>query len=84
MRHGIATLLACLALTSAAIPSLLHQDPRYYYRGDGSVASRAYDPSSGRTVSATLSRWGSQLLCDALANELKEFWPDVHQHLSHH
>ena len=106
-------------MTSAAMPSLLHQDPRYYHRGEGRVGARAlyavsrigvtrsltgavqlnaselignfaaasmanmYYPS-GRTVSATLSRWGSQLLWDALANELKEFWPDIHQRLTHH
>ena len=28
-------------MTSAVMPSLLHQDPRYYQRGSGSIASRA-------------------------------------------
>jgi hypothetical protein len=27
---------------SAILPSLLHQDPRYFYKGSGSVRSRAY------------------------------------------
>jgi hypothetical protein len=27
---------------SAALPSLLHQDPRYFYRGNGSIKSRAW------------------------------------------
>jgi hypothetical protein len=46
-------------LTNAVFPALLHQDPRYYYRGSGSVKSRfihavssvfATRSDSGRTV----------------------------------
>ncbi len=29
-------------LGSAVLPSLLHQDPRYFYRGSGSIRSRAF------------------------------------------
>jgi hypothetical protein len=28
-------------LTDAVLPSLLHQDPRYFYKGTGSIRSRA-------------------------------------------
>jgi hypothetical protein len=104
-------------MTSAVLPSVLHQDPRYFARGRGSVSSRAiyaasrilvtrgdagarqlnmselagnafaatlsnaYYPSAERTMSATLTRWGTQLMWDALSNELKEFWPDVRRKL---
>ncbi len=100
-------------LTSAALPSLFHQDPRYFERGSGGMLGRiayaasrsvvtrsdtghpqfnlseiggnalsagisnAYYQLSQRTVTATLSRWGMQLMWDTLSNELKEFWPDV-------
>jgi hypothetical protein len=100
-------------MTSALLPAVLHQDPRYYVRGQGSVWSRAgyalsrsvvtrsssgaprfnaseiagnlgaaaianaYYPSANRSASATVTRWGSQVMWDTLANELKEFWPDL-------
>lgn len=104
-------------MTSAVMPSLLHQDPRYYERGSGPVlhrlayaASRTavtrgdsgarqvnvseiggtavaaglsnlYYPAGKRTVGATLLRCGMQVTWDSLANELKEFWPDIHRRL---
>lgn len=106
-------------LTSAALPSLLRQDPRYFQLGSGGVwrraayaasrivvtrqdaggaqfnvseiggnmlaasISNAYYPSAERTVTATLSRWGMQILWDTLSNEMKEFWPDIRQKLHH-
>jgi hypothetical protein len=106
-------------LTSAALPSLLRQDPRYFQLGSGGVWRRAayaasrivvtrrdtggaqfnvseiggnmlaasisntYYPSAERTVTATLSRWGMQILWDTLSNEMKEFWPDIRQKLHH-
>jgi len=106
--HAISSLL-----TTGVIASALHQDPRYFELGKGSVWHRAayalsrtvvtrsdsgrfqpnlaevggnaltaslanaYYPSSERSATATLTRWGSQVVWDGLANELKEFWPDV-------
>ncbi len=100
-------------LTSAVMPSLLGQDPRYYRRGHGSIggrvawaasrvvvaygdsgrprvngaellggsvaaaASNLYYPRDQRTVRASVERFAYQVMWDALANELKEFWPDV-------
>ena len=43
--------------------------------------SNLYHPAADRSVTATLSRWGSQVLFDTLSNELKEFWPDVRRAL---
>jgi hypothetical protein len=104
-------------LTSAVLPSVLHQDPRYFQRGSGGLfrrlayaASRSvvtrgdsghaqfnvseiggnaiaaglsntYYPATERTVTATLNRWGMQVMWDTLSNELKEFWPDVRRKL---
>ena len=39
--------------------------------------SNLYRPAADRSLTATLSRWGTQVLFDALSNELHEFWPDV-------
>ena len=41
--------------------------------------SDLYYPARERTVSTTATRWGTQLLVDALSNEAKEFWPDIHR-----
>ena len=46
----------------------------------GAIANAYYAPS-GRSLGATLSRWGTQVVWDAVSNELKEFWPDIRQHL---
>ena len=100
-------------MTSAVLPSVLHQDPRYFERGSGGMISRVgyaasrsfitqsdrghaqlniselggnmaaagfsnvYYPRAQRTLSATASRWATQMLWDTLASEAKEFWPDV-------
>jgi hypothetical protein len=45
--------------------------------------SNLYYPEAQRTASATLTRWGTQIVWDALANELKEFWPDVRRRFHH-
>ena len=42
-----------------------------------------YYPESERTVTETLTRWGTQAMWDTLANELKEFWPDMRQVMRH-
>jgi len=106
-------------MTTAIVPALFNQDPRYFARGEGSVARRLayaasrvavtrardgrrefniseiggnaaaaglsnlYHPANDRTFAGTLGRWGSQVMWDMLSNELKEFWPDVRNHLHH-
>jgi hypothetical protein len=100
-------------LTEAAVPSALHQDPRYFQLGRGGLLHRAgyalsrivvtrgdagglqfnvsevggnflatgisnlYYPAGDRSITNTLTRWGSLVMWDALSNELKEFWPDI-------
>jgi len=41
-----------------------------------------YYPEDERTAVATLERWGMQTMWDTVANELKEFWPDI-RHVMH-
>jgi len=107
-------------MTTAVVPSLTNQDPRYFRSGEGGVfhrlayaASRSvvtrtrsghsafnisevggnlaaaglsnlYYDASDRTVAGTMSRWGTQVMWDTVANELKEFWPDIHAKLRKH
>lgn len=46
--------------------------------------SNLYYSPPDRTVSATATRWGTQIAWDTLANELKEFWPDIHARILKH
>jgi hypothetical protein len=104
-------------MTTAIVPSLTHQDSRYYRRAEGGVFSRVayaasrsivtrtregraafniseiggnfaaaslsniYYSSADRTMGGTISRWGTQVMWDTVANEMKEFWPDIHSRL---
>lgn len=43
--------------------------------------SNLYRPAADRSMTATLSRWGAQLLFDTLSDELKEFAPDIRRAL---
>ncbi len=45
------------------------------------AVSNLYYPRDRRGVSDTVTRFGFQLLWDALANELQEFWPDISRKL---
>jgi len=40
-----------------------------------------YYPQDERTAIATLERWGMQAMWDTVANELKEFWPDIRKEM---
>jgi hypothetical protein len=42
-----------------------------------------YYPQQERTVTETLTRWGTQAMWDKFANELKEFWPDMRRVIHH-
>jgi hypothetical protein len=103
-------------LTEGAMPILLHEDPRYFRRGTGTLWNRvgyaatrvfvtrtdsggsrfnysevignstqvgistAYYPGS-RNLGNCLQRLTFQIGTDAVANILKEFWPDVKHRL---
>jgi hypothetical protein len=45
--------------------------------------SNFYYPAADRGVSSSVHDWGIQMGIDALGNELKEFWPDIHRRLAH-
>jgi hypothetical protein len=44
------------------------------------VSNIYYSPDD-RTMSSTMTRWGMQVMWDTVANELKEFWPDIRRKL---
>jgi hypothetical protein len=41
-----------------------------------SISNVYYTPAD-RSLTGTLARWGTQVMWDAVSNELKEFWPDI-------
>jgi hypothetical protein len=43
--------------------------------------SNLYYSPAERTVTGTLTRWGSQVMWNCLSNEIKEFWPDIRQRI---
>jgi len=47
--------------------------------GVATGVSTLYYPAQDRSVSGSLTNWGTQMLVDSLGNELKEFWPDIHR-----
>jgi len=66
---------------NAILPSLLHQDPRYFYRGSGTRGSRAWHAviapfvcqgDNGKSQ-PNYSQWGGSLISAALSNT---YYPD--------
>jgi len=55
--------------------------PEFAGNATAIAISNVYYPASDRTWSSSLSDWGTQMGIDALGNELKEFWPDIHHYL---
>jgi hypothetical protein len=45
--------------------------------GVAAALSNLYYPSADHGATQTLARWGTQVMWDAVSNELKEFWPDI-------
>lgn len=106
-------------LTTAAFPSLLHEDPRYFQMGKGrfsrrfmygwkrlfvtptdsgsmrfnysesvgnaaaAAISNIYHPAEDRTAGRNATTFAFLILYDGLANELKEFWPDIRRKVFH-
>ncbi len=60
---------------NAILPSLLHQDPRYYYRGNGTTKSRLFHaisapfvtPADNGHLQPNYSTWGGSLISNAIA-----------------
>ncbi len=44
------------------------------------ISTYSYHPSSQRNISNVGSTWGTQVALDSVANEMKEFWPDIRRH----
>jgi len=66
---------------NAILPSILHQDPRYFYRGSGTKGSRAWHAVKAPFVcqgdngksQPNYSQWGGSLISASLANT---YYPD--------
>jgi len=50
--------------------------------GTAATISDTYHPAP-RGVGTVVGVWGTQLGLDAISNEVKEFWPDIHRRLRH-
>jgi len=55
--------------------------PEFAGNATAIAISNVYYPAADRSFSSSLSGWETQMGLDALGNELKEFWPDVHHYL---
>jgi hypothetical protein len=55
--------------------------PEFAGNATAIAISNVYYPAADRSFSASFTNWGVQMGIDAFGNELKEFWPDIHNHL---
>jgi len=55
--------------------------PEFAGNATAIAISNAYYPADDRAFSPNINNWGVQMGLDAFGNELKEFWPDVHNYL---
>lgn len=105
-------------MTTGVLPTMLHEDPRYFRKGSGGFLRRTgyalkrlaiaptdsggrtfnfsefggnavagalsmtYHSSEDRGLTNFLGNWGTQVSLDFVADELKEFWPDIHHRFS--
>ena len=60
-----------------------HRRAAYDVTGNATAIaiSNLYYPHADRGFSASANNWGVQMGIDALGNELKEFWPDIHRRI---
>jgi hypothetical protein len=78
-RFGYAISRLLIARTDAG--NHVFNIPEFAGNATAIAISTAYYPAADRSFSSSLSGWGTQMGLDALGNELKEFWPDVHHYL---
>jgi len=55
--------------------------PEFAGNATAIAISNLYYPPADRGFSASANNWGVQMGIDALGNELKEFWPDIHRRI---
>ena len=79
--------------TEFIMPTVTHEDPRYYTRFHGGVLRRTvyalaaaglgclYYPRGERTWTKVGQRWVTQISIDGISNVVKEFWPDIRHHV---
>jgi hypothetical protein len=84
--QGFGHRLACSASRSLVTRSRTTDRPEFNLSEVGGTLvvaniSNLYYPTEERAVGDTLMRWGTQAMWDTVANELKEFWPDIRKKL---
>jgi len=55
--------------------------PEFAGNATAIAISNLYYPPADRGFSSSANNWGVQMAIDALGNELKEFWPDIHRRI---
>jgi len=55
--------------------------PEFAGNATAIAISNLYYPHADRGFSPSANNWGVQMGIDALGNELKEFWPDIHRRI---
>jgi len=55
--------------------------PEFAGNATAIAISNVYYPADDRTAVANFNNWGVQMGLDAFGNELKEFWPDIHEYI---
>ncbi len=55
--------------------------PEFAGNATAIAISASYYPDDDHSFASSLAGWGTQMGLDALGNELKEFWPDIHHYL---
>lgn len=56
--------------------------PEFAGNATAIAISNLYYPASHHSFANNVASWGTQMSIDALGNELKEFWPDIHRRIS--
>jgi hypothetical protein len=68
---------------NALLPAILHQDPRYFRQGTGSIKSRFVHPADQRGLGLTFENGAEVTAFGAIGGQLLEFGPDLAQHFFH-
>jgi hypothetical protein len=58
--------------------------PEFAGNATAVAISNFYYPATHHSFANNVPSWGTQMGIDALGNELKEFWPDIHRRIIHY
>jgi hypothetical protein len=81
--HRFAYAFSRIFITRRDSGGRLFNFPEFAGNATAIAISNLYYPPADRGFSASANNWGVQMGIDALGNELKEFWPDIHRRIPH-